>query len=139
MKTGAHYGVESYRGDCDAIELKECRIKDDTLIIAMASQVNRIDVYGQGGSLVATRPRDSIMLCPMLPGHTYLRAEIHMDECVYYLNPIVRTTSGTPLLASAVEPAINGFATWTCRLLLVLVILWLAYRIYHIAADRRTT
>lgn len=138
MRRGAHYGVESYRGDCENTALKRCEIRGDSLFIDMDDVVNRIDLYGQEGIMLKSVVRQSSIAYPFAQHDAYVRAEIHMDECVYYLNPIVRTESGIPPVASALSSKIDQSSTWGIRMLLVVVLIWVGYGIYRTVTDHRT-
>ena len=133
MRSGVHYGVESYFGDCENYTFRRFDISGDTLHIRISDQVNRIDLYGQGGILVKQVSRTDRTAYLLSPGDTYVRAEIHMDDCVYYSNPIVRTTDGTPPLAAEIAPTMAPIATWLTRILISLLIILIGYRTYRIA------
>jgi len=139
LRDGAHYGVESYRSDCENTELTRCEIRNDSLFIALGDNVNRIDLYGQGGTLLKSAVKQSSIAYALAQTDTYVRGEIHMDECVYYLNPIVRAESGVPPVASAISAEIDQLSTWGIRLILVVALFWVGHRIYRTFSDNRTT
>jgi hypothetical protein len=139
LRDGAHYGVESYRGDCENTELTRCEIRKDSLFIALGDTVNRIDLYGHGGVMLKSGVRQSSISYALAQTDTYVRAEIHMDECVYYLNPVVRTESGIPPVASAISAQVDQLSTWGIRLLLTVILLWLVHRAHRTVSDHRTT
>ncbi len=139
MQRGAHYGVESYRGDCENTVLRKCEIRTDSLFIEMNDRVNRIDLYGQGGIMLKSAVRQPSIAYALAPTDTYVRAEIHMDECVYYLNPVVRTESAMPPVASSISAEVDQLSTWGIRLLLVVALLWVGHRIYRTVSDHRRT
>jgi len=133
MQAGAHYGVESYMGQCENTRVSTYRISGDTLVIGLDQPVNRIDLYGQDGALLASAGNTAHISYKLKQGDTYVRSEAHMDECVYYFNPVVRTIDGVPVLASSVIPAKNTLASWLIRIALSIVIILLSARIYRFA------
>ena len=134
LRMGRHYGVESYAGKCEDYELRSVRIGDGSVRIEMGEMVNRIDLIGQGGVQKATQARTSSLEYQIQPSDTYLRAEIHMDECVYYLNPLVRTSNGNVPLAADEIPQVNWFMTWLVRVLIMVALGFVAQKLYKLTS-----
>ena len=132
LKRGQHYGVESYETDCEDYDLLECRIYDDTLIVAMSHSVNRIDLIGQNGVQQATFTGTDRIKYALKVEDTYIRVEVHMDHCVYYLNPILRVPYSDNTFDLSLYPHSNAYITWVLRftvLICLILSVWMTFRL----------
>lgn len=121
LRTGRHYGVESYDTQCDDNALLSVDMTRDTLHIEVLHPVNRIDLYGQNGVVRASVSGTNLLRYAAAPDDTYLRAEIHQDHCVYYLNPLIRTSAqGTFDAPPSAVP--DRTRSWLWRVVVVLLL-----------------
>jgi hypothetical protein len=123
MRDGHHYGVVSYDVLCEDNRLTGVVLKDDTLRITTRDTFNRLDIIGQDGVSRYTVSRSVSAECVLLPSDTYLRAEIHHDHCVMYLNPLLRY-DGTELpWEKSIVYVVNQRETWLVRIALSAILL----------------
>ena len=132
LKYGQHYGVESYDTDCEDYELLQCSVYNDTMIVAMSHNVNRIDLIGQDGVQKATVSGVDRIKYALTVADTYIRVEVHMDHCVYYLNPVFRVPYSDNTFDLSPYPRSNSLITWTLRfavLMCLILAIWMTFRI----------
>lgn len=126
LRRGSHYGVYSYDRLCEDNSLTEVGIFQDTLRIALRDTFNRLDIYGQGGALVATIANTDRINYTVQPSDTYLRAEIHHDHCVMYLNPMMRFDGNTPPHLLRTDLPVDIFNTWAGRIAAIFIMITIA-------------
>jgi len=90
LQHGNHYGVLRYHGTCEDNRLTEFSVHHDTLQIALRDTFNRLDLIGQDGNHVFGIARSNRAQYILSAEDTYIRAEVHQDHCVLYLNPVIR-------------------------------------------------
>jgi hypothetical protein len=110
LRMGNHYGVLRYSGTCEDNRLTHFTITNDTLVIALRDTFNRLDLMGQNGQQVHSVVRDTIAIYPLKAEDTYVRAEVHQDHCVMYLNPVIRYNQALPY---GVKKALVVDSVWT--------------------------
>ncbi len=128
LTAGSHYAVVSYDGQCEDNQLRSVVIRNDTLTIALRDKFNRLDLYGQNGRLLHQVSGDSMVAYVVSTSDTYVRAEVHHDHCVMYLNPVVRVEGISPKWNSAEAPPQDSLKTWAWRgmvLILIVAGLWM--------------
>ncbi len=131
LRRGSHYGVEAYREGCENYDLVECKIRNDTLVVKMSQAVNRIYMKGQNGEMRAQNARSDQLTYALQASDTYVRTEIYMENCVYYLNPIVRQSASDGVPTNATTPQVNQLLTWLVRFItaiLLIACIWFVYR-----------
>lgn len=129
LKNGNHYGVMSYDQQCEDNRLTRFEILHDTLFVALRDTFNRIDLYGQNGKTLHVHSRDHAVAYAITPADTYIRAEVHHDHCVMYLNPVIRYEGNTPPHLTDQELSVDQKRTWLMRLIvfcamIAVVLLW---------------
>lgn len=120
LKKGNHYGVWAYDDQCEDNRLTTFSISNDTLHIALRDSANRIDLIGQNGIQRATVAGDHEIRYHLQPDDTYIRAEVHHDHGIMYLNPVFRYDGTWP---SEAEPAVRVMSTWATRLVVLIILI----------------
>ena len=121
LKRGNHYGVSSYDGECEDNRLTEFEFHRDTLWITLRDMFNRLDFIGQDGVQLHSVSRNTTGWYLLRETDTYVRAEVHHDHCVMYLNPVVRYDGVTLPQEGMSAPGQNEVKTWVGRLLFLLL------------------
>lgn len=134
LRAGRHYGVESYDTQCDENTLLSVRVENDTLKILLENPVNQLNLHGQGGIKKVSAVNTRTVHYRLTPGDSYIRAEIHQDHCVWYLNPVVRTPEPGVMPQMPVAE-MDGVRTWLVRLgvvMLIVAIVLLSWRMTQV-------
>jgi hypothetical protein len=127
MKRGNHYGVSSYGGGCEDNRLTEIAIVGDTLRISLRDTFNKLDFIGQNGVHHHTVARNTTASYLLRDSDPYIRAEIHQNTCVMYLNPVIRYDGVTPPYETVSLQSILTFKSWMGRMLCLLMIGFVIY------------
>ncbi len=127
MKRGNHYSISSYGGGCEDNRLTEFVIIGDTLRISLRDTFNRLDFIGQNGVHHHTVPRNTTASYLLRDSDPYIRAEIHQNTCVMYLNPVIRYDGVTPPYETVSLQSIHTFKSWKGRMLCLLMIGLIVY------------
>lgn len=127
LRRGNHYGILSYDGACEDNRLTAFKIQADTLHISTRDTFNRIDFIGQDGVHLRSSSRDTNSYYVLRKTDTYVRAEVHQDHCVLYLNPVVRYDGSHLPYDTALTPMRDEFRTWLWRCVFLLILVSVIY------------
>jgi hypothetical protein len=122
LKRGNHYGIFSYNRTWEDNRLTEFKVSGDTLRISLRDTFNRVDFIGQDGERRHVVGRDTTGWYLLRDSDTYIRAEIHQNNCVMYLNPVIRYDGVTPPHERIIAKSVLTSKTWLGRLVSLLMI-----------------
>lgn len=128
LRRGNHYGILSYDGDCEDNRLTSFTMQGDTLHIALRDTFNRLDFIGQEGMSLHSVARNLKGYYIVQNTDTYVRAEVHQDHCVMYLNPIIRYNGIETPFTTEISSEQDALRTWIWRVLCILfigVVIWI--------------
>jgi hypothetical protein len=121
LRKGNHYGVLRYFDVCEDNRLTQFDIINDTLVIALRDTFNRLDLIGQDGQQVFSVIQDTTGRYPLKAEDTYIRVEVHQDNCVMYLNPVVRYDQTLPYLVKKAL-VVDSVRTWMGKGMIICLI-----------------
>jgi hypothetical protein len=121
LRKGNHYGVLRYFDVCEDNRLTQFDIINDTLVIALRDTFNRLDLIGQDGQQVFSVIQDTTGRYPLKAEDTYIRVEVHQDNCVMYLNPVVSYYQTLPYLVKKAL-VVDSVRTWMGKGMIICLI-----------------
>ena len=109
---------------------EDYKMVDNTICIRLSSPVKNINFIGQDGKHMESVENTDTASYSFLPGDTYIRTEITMNnDSKIYLNPVIRYNGNNFPLYSAV---VNNRATFLFRVIIILLFVSVILVVYLI-------
>jgi len=133
LEQGRMFAVQGMHA-LNRIKLIRFQVGNERLVIEWEGPAGEIRFIGQNGTLIQTNSNCNKADISLLPEYTYVRAEIRVQDCEVYLNPIVRYDGNTLLQPKA---EVDVLKTWFQRSLIFLGAMLLCFTVFRLRKSKK--
>lgn len=110
LKKGKAFGVTGNRGRVEIYPIRIEVLQDSLYHIALSDTATKIELIGQGGKVLQSKKNTNDIVYAMKQSDSYVRAKIHGDSSILWMNPILRGDG-----IDTTRPTINSVQTMLYR------------------------